>query len=178
MTWAEVEAAAAELGALGRALIERHGFLLLGTLRADGAPRISPVEAHLVGGELALALIPRSHKARDLARDPRITLQSPVADAGDPGEELKVRGRVVTVSRAAERAAIAGAVAARSGWRPAESWLLVTVDVEAAAHIEWIAGEMVLRRWSADGGARPAERRRLDMQAGAYVPPPPGSLRS
>jgi hypothetical protein len=176
-TWAQVEAAAPELAARARAVVERHGLLLLGTLRADGAPRISPVEAHLVGGDIALPLIPGSRKARDLARDPRLALQSPVTDAGDPGEELKAHGRAVPVTDEAGRRAIADAVAAAGGWRPAASWLLVTVELESLAHVEWIAGEMVLRQWTAATGARPAERRRLDMEAGAYVPSPEGSLR-
>ena len=174
--WAHLEAADAELAVRGRALIERHGFVLLGTLRAGGAPRISPVEAHLVDRELALPLIPGSLKARDLGRDPRLALQSPVTDAGDPGEELKIHGRAVPVEDESARAAIANAVAQAGGWRPGSAWLLVTVELEAVAHIEWVGGEMVLRRWSAAAGARPPERRRLDMDAGAYLPAPPGSL--
>jgi hypothetical protein len=173
--WAHLEAADPELAARGRALVERHGFLLLGTVRADGGPRISPVEAHFALGELALALIPRSYKARDLGGDPRLVLQSPVTDAEDPGEELKVRGRAVAAD-AEMRRAIAEAVEDSSGWRPRESWLLVTVELEAVAHIEWIHGDMVLRRWSAATGRRPPESRRLDMDAGAYVAVSPGSL--
>lgn len=89
-SWAEVEAAAPELGARGRALLERHGFLLMATLRRAGAPRVSPVAVHLVEGRLALALIPRSLKALDLARDPRLALQSPVTG----GERLAPGRRV------------------------------------------------------------------------------------
>jgi hypothetical protein len=169
VTWAQLEAAAPEIGARGRAVIERRRLLLLGTLRADGSPRISAVEAHIVDGDLALALIPRSHKARDLARDARLVLQSPVADAGDPGQELKLSGGAVEVAEPERRAGVAGAVAAASGWRPGDAWTLVTVDIEAAAHIEWIAGEMVLHRWSAARGELPVERRRLDVDAGAYL---------
>ena len=163
--WAHLEAAAPDLAARGRAVIERHRLLLLGTLRRDGSPRISPVEAHIVHGEVALALIPRSRKAHDLLRDPRLALQSPVTDAAEPGDELKVRGRAAATTATT---VIADAVEAASGWRPAASWLLVMVELEAVAHIEWIEGEMVLRRWSAAAGARPTERRRLDMEAGAY----------
>jgi Pyridoxamine 5'-phosphate oxidase len=173
--WAHLEAADPELAARGRALVERPRLLLLGTLRADGAPRISPVEAHLVNGQLALAVIPHSRKARDLERDPRLVLQSPVTDAADPGEELKVRGRALAADHGMRRA-IAAAVEHSSGWRPGESWLMVTVELGAVAHIEWLDGEMVLRRWTAATGPRPPERRRLDIQAGAYVPTPPGSL--
>jgi hypothetical protein len=174
--WAQLEEAAPEVAARALAVIERHRLLLAGTVRPDGTPRINPVEAHVLGGELSLALIPGSHKAADLRRDPRLTLQSPVADPDDPGEEVKIRGVAQTVTDEDTRRAIADAVEGASGWRPRPSWLLVCVDLEAVAHIEWIRGDMVLRRWSDAGGAEPTERRRLDMEAGAYVRSPSGTL--
>ncbi len=56
--WAELEEAAPELAARGRDLIETFHFLLAGTIRRDGTPRISPVEAHIVEGHLMHAIIP------------------------------------------------------------------------------------------------------------------------
>jgi predicted pyridoxine 5'-phosphate oxidase superfamily flavin-nucleotide-binding protein len=166
--WAAFETAAPELAAQAREVLVRDRFVLLGTIRRDGAPRISPVEAHLAGGELMLVLIAASQKARDVARDPRVTLQSPVFDARDPGVEVKLRGRVVAVD-AAQRAAAADVVERSSGWRPRESWSFLAVDADAMAVIVWEAGEMVLGRWDARGGVRPVERRRLDVDASAYV---------
>ena len=87
MRWADFETAAPELERDARSVIERHGFVYVGTVRRDGAPRISPVEAHIVRGRLMLVMISGSWKARDLAGDPRVTLQSPVPSAGDPGVE-------------------------------------------------------------------------------------------
>jgi hypothetical protein len=60
------------------ALTERSGFVIAGTIRVDGTPRISPVAAHLVSSDLMLVMIPGTHKARDVLRDHRIVLQSPV----------------------------------------------------------------------------------------------------
>lgn len=169
MRWAAFEAAAGALATQARALLEQHGFVLLGTIRPDGTPRISPVEVHLVGGELMLALIAGSLKARDVRRDPRVTLQSPVSDAADPGTELKLRGRLVDVDAAARRAT-ADAIAAASGWRPADSWRFMALDLAAVAVVEWQAGEMVLRRWDARRGLRAGRRLRLDMGASRYRP--------
>jgi hypothetical protein len=45
VNWAEFERAVPELAALGRERIERFNFVLIGTPRRDGAPRINPVEA-------------------------------------------------------------------------------------------------------------------------------------
>jgi hypothetical protein len=72
--WADFETAAPELATQGRELIERFRFVLAGTIRRDGTPRISPVKAHIVRGHLMLVMIAGTLKARDLLRDPRILL--------------------------------------------------------------------------------------------------------
>jgi hypothetical protein len=63
MNWASFQSAAPDLAAEAEALFERTGVLLLGTLRQDGSPRISPVEPLFAGSELYLGswfLSPRS----------------------------------------------------------------------------------------------------------------------
>jgi hypothetical protein len=80
MIWAEFEGAAPEIARLGRERFVRAGVALLGTLRRDGSPRISPVEPHFVSGHLLFAAMSWSVKARDLARDPRCVLHSAVSD--------------------------------------------------------------------------------------------------
>jgi hypothetical protein len=168
LRWAEFEAAAPELDARGRALIERFGFVLAGTIRADGTPRISPVAAHLAGGDLMLVMIPGTHKARDVLRDSRIVLQSPVTDAAEPGAEFKLRGHAAEVTGEALRTATADTIDTVSGWRPPRTWLYLSVAVQAAAHLAWTGEEMMLTRWDGDRGLRGPERRRLDPDAGSY----------
>ncbi|MDP9249762.1 MAG: pyridoxamine 5'-phosphate oxidase family protein, partial [Chloroflexota bacterium] len=73
-TWQSLRSSAPELVALGEERLRRFRLAMLGTLRADGSPRISAVEPYLDGGELLLGLIRSSTKARDLLRDPRCTL--------------------------------------------------------------------------------------------------------
>jgi hypothetical protein len=167
MSWAAFAEAAPELAGAARALIERPGFVYVGTVRRDGAPRICPVEAHIVREQLMLVMIASSLKARDVARDPRVTLQSPVTDPDDPGAELKLRGRVAEVDEL-QRTATADAVEAASGWRPRPSWRFLAVELLAVAVVGWEHGEMVLRRWDRDRGLRPPARRRLDADASAY----------
>jgi anti-sigma-K factor RskA len=167
MSWAEFERAAPELAHGARSLLERFGFVYVGTVRRDGGPRISPVEAHIVRDELMLVMIAASQKARDLARDTRVTLQSPLTDPADPGAELKVRGRVAEVDEP-QRLATAEAVERGSGWRPQPSWRFFAVDIDAVAVLAWEQGEMVLRRWNRDRGTLPASRLRLDVNASAY----------
>ena len=50
MTWEEFKNAAPELAALGEERFEATGLVLVGTLRKNGWPRISPVEPFLPMG--------------------------------------------------------------------------------------------------------------------------------
>jgi hypothetical protein len=126
--WADFEAAAPEVAAPARELIERWGFLLVGTIRRDGTPRISPIEAHFVEGQLMLVMMAGSWKAADLLRDPRLVLNAPITNPDDPGAELKLRGRAVVVDDAELRHATAETIERASGWRPPDRWHFFSVD--------------------------------------------------
>ena len=52
VTWAEFAEAAPELAALGVAQFGQTGLALVGTLRRNGWPRISPVEPFIANGQL------------------------------------------------------------------------------------------------------------------------------
>jgi Pyridoxamine 5'-phosphate oxidase len=148
VSWRALEAGAPELARLGAACLEA-GLGLLGTVRADGSPRVSPVGTFFIDGELVVGIMARSAKARDLRRDPRYALQSPVAlpDAGEP--ELKLAGRVEPSQ-------------ADGGWweggRPGADVYRLLVD--EAVHVEWdVAAERVrVRRWTAERGESIVER--------------------
>ncbi len=151
-TWADLEAAAPELAAKARALIEQHRFVLLGTIRRDGTPRISPVEARFVEGRLMLSMIPGSLKARDLQRDPRLVVNSPVVHPDDPNVELKLRGRAVEIDDPALKHAAADALEATSGWRPPDGWHFFSVEIEDAAYMAWKEGQLQMERWTRERG--------------------------
>jgi hypothetical protein len=141
-------------------LIDRAGFVLAGTIRRDGTPRISPVEARVVQGHLMLVMIRGTHKARDLLRDARLVLNTPVFDAADPGYELKLRGRAVVTEDRGLLQATANATEAASGWRPPADWHFFSVEIEDVALMEWDRGALAMTRWTAEHGlertARPA----------------------
>jgi hypothetical protein len=87
LTWAAFERAAPDVAARGRELLERFQFVLVGTLTKDGAPRVNPCEAYVIEGHLLLNMMPRSLKALDLLRDPRIYIHTPVTSKdGEAGE--------------------------------------------------------------------------------------------
>jgi hypothetical protein len=155
--WAELEAAAPELAAAGRELIERFGYVLAGTIRRDGTPRISPVEAHFVEDDLRAAMMPRTLKVRDLLRDPRLVLNVPIVNPQDPGAEFKVRGRAVVLDDPAALRATADAIKAASDWRPRDDWHFFSIDVEEAALMLWVEGALQMTRWSRTAGFEHAE---------------------
>ena len=76
-----------------RSEFERSGLVLLGTLRKNGWPRISPVEAYITDGHLYLGMMWQSRKALDLLRDPRCTVHSVVSKPDGSEGEFKVYGR-------------------------------------------------------------------------------------
>jgi Pyridoxamine 5'-phosphate oxidase len=149
VSWRELEAAAPELARRGRELLERRSLVMLGTLRADGSPRVSPVDTLFAGDELVFGVMTNSGKARDLRGDPRCALQTIVTetDGGEP--ELKLYGR-------AARSRV------NAGWwrdRPADAEVY-GLEVAEAVVIEWDVGatRMRVRRWTPTSGTTVVER--------------------
>jgi hypothetical protein len=136
----------------GGDLLERRGLAMLGTLRADGRPRLSAVEAHVADGRLLIGVMPRSLKARDLERDPRCTLQTVVADPHSGEPELKLYGRAVPSQGEPAGAWWAG--------RAAGDVRVHELEIEEAALVEWnlARGEMTVTSWSQARGTSTATR--------------------
>lgn len=147
MTWAELSAAAPSLAAEGRRRFEGPGVVLVGTIRRNGAPRISPCEVIIHAGELYLGMMPGSLKAKDLARDPRCTVHNAVADRSASEGEFKLHGSVRPVTDADERNAYGEALFATIGWQPEGDYPLFAVKVESAAL--FVTGEVsrTVTRW-------------------------------
>jgi hypothetical protein len=76
-SWHDVEAEAPELAARARELFDANKHKTLATLRRDGSPRISGIEAGFEDGELWFGSMWRAVKALDLQRDPRSPSTAP-----------------------------------------------------------------------------------------------------
>jgi hypothetical protein len=87
----------------------------MATLRADGFPRISPLEPLLGDDRLWLGMMPGSTKTRDLDRDPRLCLHTATADKDVADGDAKLWGRAVAASDDATRASYAAAFQAATG---------------------------------------------------------------
>ena len=149
-TWQQFASLAPELAALGEAQFARTGLALVGTLRRDGWPRISPVEPFIVDGQLYLGMMWRSVKALDLLRDPRCVVHSTVSDREGTEGEFKVYGRVVDVTNLEERRRFVDAVYAAIGFRPEEpEFHCFAIAIESVAFSQIRDGEMHHLVWKA-----------------------------
>ena len=154
--WRDLEQGAPVIAGLGTARLAAARVAMLGTLRSDGSPRISPIEPCIVDGHLLAGAMSWSGKARDLLRDPRYVLHSMVC-APDNGEgELKLHGSAM--------AAPAGlrAAAAEAWWsgRPPEQAAVFSLHIATALFVEWDIGHgvMTVHRWAPREGYRSTSR--------------------
>jgi hypothetical protein len=97
-SWGEIEQIAPELARHARALLDAHVHKTLATLRADGSPRISGIEAKFIDGDLWFGSMPSSRKSADLERDPRFALHSGSIDPPDWEGDAKVAGVVEDIA--------------------------------------------------------------------------------
>ncbi|WP_329395333.1 pyridoxamine 5'-phosphate oxidase family protein [Streptomyces lydicus] len=143
VAWAVAEETVPEFAAwvVRRFVAYRHH--VLATLRADGAPRLSGLEADFRHGELWLGLMVGSRKALDLRRDPRFSLHANPGPGTDlAGGDVRVSGRAVEVTDPEEVARYAAAV------RPPEPFHLFRAELTEAVRTYVDAPHLVYESWA------------------------------
>ena len=156
MNWADVEAAAPDLAAKVRKRFEAHGLALLATLRRDGSPRISGIETSFGEGELWLGMMPRSLKAADLLRDPRLALHSATADKNVSAGDAKLAGVAMLVE---DETTFDRYRRASGGQSPAiGTFHLFRIDVKEMSHLIPAGDHLDIESWSAERGYRQTDR--------------------
>ena len=142
-SWAEFAQQAPELAAFGEARF-RGGVAYLGTLRADGSPRVHPVTP-IIGEQLFLFMEPTSPKGKDLLRDSRYTLHCAVEDSSGGEGEFYVRGRAVRTDDPDVRAQAVQA----SPYAPQDRYILFVLTLEHAFMNTYVGSKTNIRRWQA-----------------------------
>ena len=101
MDWSALEHRQPRLAELGRKRLLEPGVVLVATIRANGTPRVSPVEPFILEGGLYLSMLWQSRKAMDLLRDPRVLVHSVVTsrDGGTPGRQSGSRAATLPPGR-------------------------------------------------------------------------------
>ena len=146
--WADVERMEPEFATTVRALFEAHRHKTIATLRTDGSPRISGIEAVIDESELSFGSMPKARKGDDLRRDPRFALHSAPVDPVDGSEaqwpgEAKVSGR---------------AVPAGPSTGPGGDTFYADIAEVVHTHLDEKATMLVVEWWTPAGGLRRVER--------------------
>lgn len=154
MRWQAFERACPELAQLARARFVEDELVLVGSLRGDGWPRISPVEPDFVAGELLLGMMWRSLKALDLLRDSRLVVHSVPSDRLNPRGDVKLYGTATDVHDPRLRREYEEAIFARIDWRPSEPYHCFAIDVQQAAFVRFEEEAWEVWRWRRGTGLR------------------------
>ncbi|MGH2397594.1 MAG: pyridoxamine 5'-phosphate oxidase family protein [bacterium] len=152
MTFDEFLAACPVIAQLARDRFTRDQLVMLGTLRKDGWPRISPCEVDLAAGQLFLGMMWQSMKAIDLLRDPRVVVHSVTCNKEGTDGDIKLYGRALDIQDPDLRRTFQDAIRARIDWAPEEpEYHLFAVDIERASYIRFENGQQIMT-WDTERG--------------------------
>ena len=157
--WQNFAEAVPALAAFGLSCLERPPRVsYLGTLGADGLPRVHPVTPILGDGRLFVFMEPSSPKGHDLRERRVFALHNGVPDGDGTGGEFFIRGLAEMVDDPALRVSAAAA----ASYQPADRYVLFELTVSEARCNGY--GDVAL----------PDPRRWRDPEAGAGGPSAPG----
>lgn len=161
VSWNDVTKAAPDLAELVQQRFDAHIHKTIATLRRDGSPRISGIEARFHGGELSMGMMPESLKAQDVLRDSRIALHSASPDPEHKDEsgawpgDAKIAGRAIQVTTNPETLGYSAEDI------PPGGGLWFRIDVTEVVHNR-LGGDppdhMLIDVWTLQGGQRQAKR--------------------
>ena len=101
-SWHNFMLAVPEFAAVVREGLESGPYALLGSIRADGHPRISGVIVTFSDDELWVGMPASSLKTADLARQPKMSLHSSVSASATAQGDVKLSGTAVPIGGADE----------------------------------------------------------------------------
>jgi hypothetical protein len=155
MRWDEFEAACPDIASLAEQRFRTDEVVIVGSLRRDGSPRISPNEVDFARGHLFVSMMWRSRKALDLIRDPRCAVHSVPITRMNPGGDVKLYGRAVDMQDSELRQAFRDTMFARIDWAPDEpEFHLFSLDIERAAYISFGEDNERAMAWDSERGLR------------------------
>ena len=156
----DLTAGAPAIADLLRTKVAEAGLCFVGTLRLDGSPRVSPLEVWVHRGDLFAGSMPGAVKARDLQRDPRCCLVTPLADKDDLGGEVKLFCRAREITDPAEWEGPRRAFAEEQGFDMGEPGgaHLFAFAIEAAAWQRVEGDDWRTTSWTAEHGLRERTR--------------------
>lgn len=148
-TWSDIEKNEPELAARIQARFSGHPHHILGTIRSDGAPRLSGINVFFHDGYLWFGSMPDSRKAKDIVRDARVSLHSAPLDESMSGGDASISG--IASSLDAQRV---------MQWQPESpaNGQFFEVDVQRLHLVEVVGEELVVTMWDNTHGLRIVKR--------------------
>ncbi|WKG11510.1 pyridoxamine 5'-phosphate oxidase family protein [Nocardia sp. PE-7] len=154
-TWSQFTEVAPNVAAL---FLRRHQatgkLCMLATLRADGWPRISPIEPVVFEGMLVLAGMPNTRKFDDLARDPRFCLHTATVDTRVSDGDAKLFGTVTDLQDETVHARFAQKLFDDSGFdiRGEKFDHFYIADLTGASTVEVVDDRLDITVWKPGAG--------------------------
>jgi len=148
-SWEDVEAAVPEFAHRVRALFDAHKHKTIATLRTDGSPRISGIEATFADGQLTFGSMSNARKGADLKRDPRFALHTATVDPVE-GEEAEWPGEAKIAGRAIHSGSITDG--------PDGDAFRADITEVVLTHLNDEATLLVIEWWTPTSGLQTAER--------------------
>lgn len=142
-TWAEFAEDAPELADRIRARFSANLHHVIGTIRADGAPRLSGTEVEIGDDDVTIGMMPRSRKLEDVRRDQRVELHSAPLEEDLADGDAKLAGTLTEVP-------------APEGGVPGT---YLRLDIELASLVQVVGDELVLTTWRPGRATRETRRR-------------------
>ncbi|MHB1592971.1 MAG: pyridoxamine 5'-phosphate oxidase family protein [Streptosporangiaceae bacterium] len=147
--WRDVERAEPEFALRVQELFDARRHKTLATVRADGSPRISGIEAAFEDGDLVFGSMPNARKGTDLRRDPRFALHSATTDPVEGAEaqwpgEAKISGRAIPAGPISDG--------------PAGDRFRADIAEVVHTHLDEQASRLVVEWWTPAHGLRRIER--------------------
>ncbi len=151
VAWSEFEHSDPELAALVKARFDSHQHAVIATLKADGSPRLSGMEAPIRSGQIWLGMTPGSRKATDLRRDPRYALHSAPDSELLPDGDARIEGTVSTADPDQRAEFIAGH---RHPIDDPAKMVLFTARISKAVLVRVAADYLIIESWTPARGRR------------------------
>ncbi len=94
-SWGEFEHEEPELAEVIRSRFEANLHHVLGTIRSDGAPRLSGTEVRIDRAEVTVGMMSGSQKLSDVQRDPRVEIHSAPLEVDLAAGDAKLAGSLL-----------------------------------------------------------------------------------
>lgn len=149
-TWDELRTSAPELAELALERFRSTDLVMLGTLKRDGWPRVTPIEWTVWDGEFLIGGMWKSKKMLDLLRDPRCVVHSTTTDKNGTEGDVKLYARAAPLARERE-APYWDHIFETIGFRPAGPAHVFTLEFSSAGYVRFGDGQMRMLTWPNGG---------------------------